>query len=132
MARMSRITDELRSLEAHGVDPQRIQRLIDARVEGLAHLLELSDEEILSFEAIDPASLEQLREAATLAKSEWDGRDALEAAASVPEEPEAGEPVEVPSDEDGVQTDAPSEVAGVQIDAPSGEAGEGGETDGER
>ena len=79
MARMERIVDELRSLEAHGVGEKTIQKLIDAGIAGVAHLLEMTDEEITTIEGIGPKTAEKIREAATTAKEDWDKRDAAEA-----------------------------------------------------
>jgi hypothetical protein len=76
---MARIVEELRSLEAHGVGDNVAQKLIDAGVAGLAHILEMTDEQICSIEGIGPKTAEKIREAAGEAKLEWDKRDALEA-----------------------------------------------------
>ncbi len=76
MARMARIVDELRSLEAHGVGEKVVQKLIDSGLAGLAHVLEMSDEELTSLEGVGPKTAEKIREAATAAKAEWDARDA--------------------------------------------------------
>jgi transcription termination/antitermination protein NusA len=76
MARMARIVDELRSLEPHGVNEKLIQKLIDSGIAGVGHVLEMTDEELLTIEGIGPKTLEKLREAATAAKAEWDSRDA--------------------------------------------------------
>jgi N utilization substance protein A len=81
MARMQRVVDELRSLE--GMGDKIVQKLIDAGVAGLAHILEMTDEDICTIEGIGPRTAEKIREAATLAKVEWDRRDAEEAAAYV-------------------------------------------------
>ncbi len=80
MARMARIVDELRSLEPHGVSEKTIQKLIDSGIAGVGHVLEMTDEELLSLEGIGPKTAEKIREAATAAKAEWDGRDAAAAA----------------------------------------------------
>src|SRR2546426_2990210 len=76
MARMARIVDELRSLEAHGVGEKAVQKLIDSGVAGVGHVLEMSDEDLTSLEGIGPKTAEKIREAATAAKAEWDARDA--------------------------------------------------------
>jgi N utilization substance protein A len=78
MARMQRIVDELRSLE--GVGEKTIQKLIDVGVGGLEHLLAMTDEELTSIEGVGDKTAEKIREAATVAKQEWDRRDAEEAA----------------------------------------------------
>ena len=80
MARMARAVDEIRSLERHGVGEKTVQTLVEAGVDGLAHLLEMSDEELAAIEGIGPKTVEQIREAATQAKLEWDERDAAEEA----------------------------------------------------
>jgi N utilization substance protein A len=79
MARMQRIVDELRSLEAHGVGDRTAQKLIDAGVAGIGHILEMTEEQICSIEGIGPKTAEKIREAAEAAKVEWDKRDAEEA-----------------------------------------------------
>jgi N utilization substance protein A len=78
MARMARIVDELRSLPHVG--EKTIQKLIDAGVGGLAHLMEMSDEELVSIEGIGPKTAEKIRQAAAEAKVGWDRRDAEELA----------------------------------------------------
>src|SRR5881396_544204 len=78
LARMQRVVEELRSLE--GVGEKTIQKLIDVGVGGLEHLLAMTDEELTSIEGVGPKTVEKIREAATLAKQEWDRRDAEEAA----------------------------------------------------
>jgi N utilization substance protein A len=80
MARMARIVDELRSLEPHGVGDKVIQKLIDAGVAGVDHVLQMTDEEICTIEGIGPKTAEKVREAATIAKGEWEKKDADEAA----------------------------------------------------
>jgi N utilization substance protein A len=81
MARMARIVDELRSLEPHGVNEKVIQKLIDSGIAGVGHVLEMTDEELLTIEGIGPKTVEKIREAATAAKTEWDSRDAAAAEA---------------------------------------------------
>jgi transcription termination/antitermination protein NusA len=78
MARMERIVEELRSLD--GVSPAVVQKLIDSGMAGLAHILEMTDEELCQIEGIGPKTAEKIREAATAAKVDWDRRDAEEAA----------------------------------------------------
>src|SRR6188474_1337689 len=80
MARMQRIVEELRSLEPHGVSDKVAQSLIDAGVAGLAHILEMTDEDLQQVEGVGPKTAEKIREAATAAKAEWDKKDAEEAA----------------------------------------------------
>jgi N utilization substance protein A len=80
MARMARAVDEVRSLGRHGLGERTVQKLVDAGVSGLAHLLEMADEELTAIDGIGPKTLEEIREAATTAKLEWDERDAAEEA----------------------------------------------------
>jgi len=75
---MQRVVEELRSL-AH-VGDKTIQKLIDAGVGGLAHLLEMTEDEICQIEGIGPKTAEKIRHAAAEAKVIWDKRDAEEAA----------------------------------------------------
>ena len=56
------------------------QSLIDAGVAGLAHILEMTDEDLQQVEGVGPKTAEKIREAATTAKAEWDKKDAEEAA----------------------------------------------------
>jgi N utilization substance protein A len=151
MARMARIVDELRSLEAHGVSEKIAQKLIDAGVAGLGHILEMTDEDLCSVEGIGPKTAEKIREAATAAKAEWDHRDAEEAArleaertaaeqAAVEEErrlAEAQAAEEARAEEaQAEETAAPVEAEGEAVEAgveAGGEAkGEGGQPDGQR
>ena len=81
MARMQRIVEELRSLEPHGVSDKVAQKLIDAGVAGLAHILEMTDEDLQQIEGVGPKTAEKIRaRPPTAAKAEWDKRDAEEAA----------------------------------------------------
>jgi transcription termination/antitermination protein NusA len=79
MARMERAVDEIRSLEAHGVADKAVQKLVEAGIHGLAHLAEMSDEDLGGLEGVGPKTVEKIREAAALAQAEWDARDAAEA-----------------------------------------------------
>ncbi len=78
MARMERMAAELRSLPHVG--EKTIQKMIDAGVQGLSHILEMTDEMICSIEGIGPKTAEKIRQAAEEAKLDWDKRDAEEAA----------------------------------------------------
>jgi N utilization substance protein A len=89
MARMQRIVEELRSLETHGVSGNVAQKLIDAGVAGLAHILEMTDDDLQQIESVGPKTAEKIREAAATAKAEWDKRDAEEAARVEAERAEA-------------------------------------------
>src|SRR5512139_3912909 len=81
MARMARAVEDIRSLERHGVGEKTVQRLVDSGVNGLSHLLELPDEELVDGAGIDAQELEAIREAAAQARIEWDERDAAVAEA---------------------------------------------------
>jgi N utilization substance protein A len=158
MARMARIVDELRSLPHVG--EKTIQKLIDVGVEGLAHILEMTDEQLCSIEGIGPKTAEKIREAAAEAKVEWDKRDAEEAArleverveaerlaeeqaaadeaARLAEEQAAAEALA--AQEEPPETPAPeaaeagaAEAEGEPAEVAGGETtGEGGEPDGKR
>jgi N utilization substance protein A len=79
MARMARAVDEIRSLEQHGLGEKVVQKLVEAGVHGLAHLAEMTDEDLAALEGFGPKTVESVREAAALAQQDWDGRDAAEA-----------------------------------------------------
>jgi N utilization substance protein A len=158
MARMQRIVEELRSLEAHGVSGAVAQKLIDAGVAGVAHLLEMGDEDLQQIEGVGPKTAEKIREAAATAKAEWDKRDAEEAerveaerleAERVAAEDEARRLAEeqaaadaAPGDEtsdesaEDATASADSEAGAEETPEPAGQgvkaSGQGGETDGER
>ena len=78
MARMARIVDELKSLEPHGVPERIVQKLIDAGVQGVTHIVEMTEENLQTIEGIGEKTAEKIREAAALAKVDWDARDAEE------------------------------------------------------
>jgi N utilization substance protein A len=135
MARMARLVDELKSLERYGVSGKIIQKLIDAGVAGLAHLLEMADDEITVIEGIGPKTAERLREAGTQAKLEWDAADAAEAerlAAEQAAEEEAAAEGEETAAAEGEETVAAEGAAGPEgseegpgdetVEASSGEA----------
>jgi N utilization substance protein A len=130
MARMARVVAELRSLP--GVGEKTIQKLIDAGIGGLAHLLVLSDDELCVIEGIGPKTAEKIRQAALQAKEEWDRRDAeavaqqelaaAQAAQAVVEEESATEAGSVEANEttaeegasEPAQAAPPEEAAGAQ------------------
>jgi hypothetical protein len=58
------------------VGEKTVQTLVEAGVHGLAHLAEMTDEDLSALEGVGPKTLEKLREAAGLAQAEWDARDA--------------------------------------------------------
>jgi N utilization substance protein A len=148
MARMQRIVEELRSLPHVG--DKVTQKLIDAGVAGLDHILQMTDEDICSIEGIGPKTAEKIREAAVEAKTEWDRRDAEEAARYQQEQAEAealaaeeatAADAEAPSaDEEAPSADeeappaeaAPVEAGNEEVSAAAGEPREGGEADDER
>jgi N utilization substance protein A len=151
MARMARIVEELKSLEAHGVGEKTAQRLVDAGIQGLAHVLQMSDDELCSLEGIGPKTAEKIREAAVVAKVEWDKRDAEEAerleaerlAAEQAAEEEARRLAEEQAAAEAAEAAAAEAAAAEGVPEPSQEmeakavaeppaASEGGEPDGER
>src|SRR5574341_1189980 len=129
MARMARLVEELRSLQHHDVSDKLVQKLIDAGVAGLAHLLEMGDEDLSALEGVGPKTLEKVREATGLAQAEGDARDAAaeaermaaeqeqvaaeQAAAeqAAAEEAAAAEPAAAAVTNGEAQTDAPAETA---------------------
>jgi transcription termination/antitermination protein NusA len=157
MARMARIVDELRSLEAHGVSDKIAQKLVDSGIAGLAHVLEMTDDELTSIEGIGPKTAEKVKEAAAAAKAEWDARDAAweaerveaervaveqaaEAERLATEEAAAAEAAAAQEAAAEGSTDAEAESAvtgeaaseGEVAAVPGGKSGEEGEADGQR
>ncbi len=142
MARMARIVDELRSLEAHGVGEKAVQKLIDSGVAGVGHLLEMSDEDLTSLEGIGPKTAEKIREAATAARAEWDARDAAAEAERLEAERLAAEQAAEAERQAAAAAEAPGEAEvavaaagpaeGEAAPVPGEESGEGGEADGQR
>ena len=129
MARMARIVDELRSLP--DVNEKITQKLIDAGIGGLDHLLQMSDEELLAIEGIGEKTVEKIREAAAEAKADWDKRDADEQARLLAEQAAAEQ----------AAAEAAAQAAAEAAEVPNAEEdltlagegkGDGGETDGER
>ena len=135
MARMARIVDELRSLP--DVNEKITQKLIDAGISGLDHLLQMSDEELLSIEGIGEKTIEKIREAAVEAKADWDKRDADErerveaerVAAELAEQAEAQRAAEEAA---SIEAPAAAETEGDLTLATEAKGDGGGETDGER
>ncbi len=119
MARMERIVAELHSLEPHGVSEKIAQSLIDAGVGGLPHLLDMTDEEVCQVEGIGPKTAEKIREAATLAKVEWDQRDAEEAARLEAEQIAAEEEARRLAEEQAI---AEAEAAAAEAEAAAAAA----------
>jgi N utilization substance protein A len=79
MARMARAVDEVRSLEQHGLGEAVVAKLVEAGVHGLAHLAEMTDEDLAGLDGVGPNTVVKVREAAALAQADWDARDAAEA-----------------------------------------------------
>jgi N utilization substance protein A len=136
MARMARLVEELRSLQGFGVPDKAIQKLIDAGLAGLAHVLEMSDEELEGIEGIGPRTAEKIREAATQAKVGWDERDAeeasrLEAQYAQAAMADAAEAEGELSEADAEAGEAVPREAAAVVEG-SEEPGEGGQPDGER
>jgi N utilization substance protein A len=117
MARMARVVDELRSLEGYGVPDKIAQKLIDAGVQGLQHLLEMSVEHLETIEGIGPKTAEKLHEAALAAKAVWDQRDAEEAA-RLQAARDAAEPEPEPAPAEG---EIAGEVAPAEASATEGD-----------
>jgi len=147
MARMARIVEELRSLPHVG--DKTVQKLIDAGIGGLAHILEMTDEQLCSIEGIGPKTAEKIREAATEAKVEWDRRDAEEAArieaervaaeqAAAEEEARHQAELQAAEEEARVQAEAQASAEPSPVEASGEEAattsveGTQGEPDGKR
>jgi N utilization substance protein A len=134
MARMARVVDELKSLERYGISEKVTQKLLDAGVAGLAHLLEMNDEDLTVVEGVGPKTAEKIREAAAQAKVEWDELDAeaervaaeqaaAEEAAAASLEPEGAEGeggsegVEEAEGSEGVET---AEATATDLEAADG------------
>jgi N utilization substance protein A len=146
MARMARIVEELRSLPH--VPEKTIQKIIDAGVGGIAHLLEMTDEQLCTIEGVGPKTAEKIREAAAEAKLDWDRKDAEEVARAeaerqAEEQAAAEEEARRLADEQAA-LEAGTADAGETGEVEAGDAGdteagvatsvsvEGGEPDGKR
>ena len=142
MARMARIVEELRSLEPHGVSEKVIQKLNDSGVGGVAHLLEMTAEDLETIDGVGPKTAEAIRSAATAAKAEWDQRDAEEQARIDAENAAAAAEAALDQDQSaegdmGEPADAETEggepVSELATAVETGDGrGNGGEPDGER
>jgi N utilization substance protein A len=145
MARMARIVEELRSLPHVG--EKTIQKLIDAGVGGIAHILEMTDEELCSVEGVGPKTAEKIRQAAEEAKVEWDRRDAEELARLEAEREAAEKAAQEAAAQEAAAQEAAEKEALAQEGAaapeegaaapeeggpPAGHEGGGGEPDAER
>jgi N utilization substance protein A len=145
MARMARAVDEVRSLEAHGVPEKTVHKLAELGVHGLAHLAEMTDEDLAAIEGVGPKTVEKIRAAAALAQQEWDARDAAAEAERVAAEQAAAEQAAAEQAEaaeqaaaeqaEAEQAAAASKDGEAATDAPEQAAGGGaqeGGADGER
>jgi N utilization substance protein A len=131
MARMARIVDELRSLE--GVADKTVQSLIDAGVQGLGHILEMTVEDLTTIEGLGPKTAEKIQAAAAEAKLAWDRYDAEEEARIAAEQGELG--IEGALEEDAAEagSEAVAEggnaedgnAEGVNAEGGNGEGGNG-------
>src|SRR5499427_4093931 len=137
MARMARAVDEIRSLESHGVPDKVVQKLVEAGIHGLDHLAEMSDEDLAGLEGVGPKTVETIREAAGLAKAEWDARDAAYEAERLAAEQAAAE--QAAAEQAAAEQAAAAEGAGSEAEpaaepaaATAEHAAEEGRTDGER
>jgi len=117
MARMARIVDELRSLE--GIGEKTVQSLIDAGVQGLGHILEMTPEDLTTIEGLGPKTAEKIQAAAAEAKVAWDRYDAEEAARIAAEQGELGLEAGV---EEGAETAEGAPEAGESSEAGDGQA----------
>jgi N utilization substance protein A len=122
MARMERIVEELRSLP--DVGDKTTQKLIDAGVGGIAHILEMTDEDLCSIEGIGPKTAEKIRAAAQEAKVVWDKRDAEELARFEAERA-AQEAAAAAAAEAAAAEAAAAEAAAAEAAEGAPEAGEG-------
>jgi N utilization substance protein A len=137
MARMARLVEELRSLQSFGVADKVVQKLIDAGIAGLGHVLEMSDEEIEGIEGIGARTAEKIRQAAVEAKVGWDERDAEEASRLAAQYARAG--LSAPGDSELMDSESEAEAEAGELPQEaaavvegSEEPGEGGQPDGER
>jgi len=125
--------DEIRSLERHGVGEKTVQKLVEAGIHGLAHLLETSDDDLTALEGVGPKTVDKIREAATQARLEWDARDAAEEAERVAAEQAQAE--QEAADAEAAAAQPAAETGGTEA-APApeatGQSAEEGGTDGER
>jgi len=146
MARMARAVDEIRSLETHGIGEKTVHTLVEAGIHGLAHLAEMTDEDLGALEGVGPKTVEKLREAARLAQAEWDARDAAYEAERLAAEQEQAAAEQAAAEQAAAeqaaaeqaaaeqaatgetQTDVPAETA----EAAAGGGAEEGGADGER
>jgi len=120
MARMARMVDELKSLERFGIADKMSQKLIDAGVAGLAHILEMTDEEMQVVDGVGPKTAEKIRAAATQAKVEWDELDAQEAERLAAEQAAADEAAL--AEEQALAAEAAADAAAEEAEKATAEA----------
>jgi N utilization substance protein A len=123
MARMARMVDELKGLERFGINAKMTQKLVDAGVAGLAHLLEMTEDELTVIDGIGPKTAEKIREAAAQSKVEWDELDAAEA------ERLAAEEAAAQAEEDLAEEPVPEDAAGEDAAGEDATAGEDASAD---
>ena len=115
----------IRSLEAHGVPEKVVQKLVEAGVHGLAHLAEMSDEDLGGLDDVGPKTVEKVREAAALAQKEWDERDAaLEAERVAAEQAAAEQAAQEAQDAMDASAAESGETAGEPAQADAAETAE--------
>ncbi len=124
MARMARGVDELRSLPR--IAERTVQKLIDAGVGGIDHILVMTVADLQTIDGIGPKTGEKILEAAAEAKVEWDRRDAEEIArlqaqgALMPEMEEvAEEPLPADAQADAEEPAAEGALAEAEAKAES-------------
>jgi transcription termination/antitermination protein NusA len=148
MARMQRMTAELRSLPHVG--EKVIEKLLELGVQGLDHVLQMTDEELTEIEGIGPKTAEKLREAAIEARADWERRDAEEAqrleaerveaerleaervATEAAEQAAADQAAAEQAAAEAADAETGAEVSATGADVPSAEAEIGGAPDAER
>jgi transcription termination/antitermination protein NusA len=121
MARMARLVEEIKSLEAHGVSDKVVQKLIDLGVQGLAHVLQMTEEELTTVEGVGPKTAEKIQQAATDAKLDWDRRDA-EAADRIEAERLAAERSAAEAEAEAAEARAAAEAPAAEATSGAGEA----------
>jgi N utilization substance protein A len=128
MGRMARIVEELKSLEPHGVSDRIVQKMIDAGVQGISHILEMTEENLQTIEGIGDKTAQKIREAAEAARPAWDTKDAEEAARIAAEEQQAAEQQaaeqQAAEQQAAEQQAAEQQAAEQQAGAPGAEGGE--------
>ncbi|MCG6922104.1 MAG: transcription termination factor NusA [Acidobacteria bacterium] len=129
MARMARMVDELKSLERFGISEKMTQKLVDAGVAGLPHLLAMTDEELTVIDGIGPKTAQKIREAATQSKVEWDEMDAAEAERLAAEQAATLAEEELAEDVEPEEASADETASAAVVEGPA--ATEEGEDAGE-